>query len=369
MKFAIITYILHKEHKDFYYSYEPYIREMNIWLNSVDEFLVVAPKIQAAPSIIETAYNHYDISFRKIPSISFLDFHQVFRSILKLPQIILEIMRTMREADHIHLRCPGNISLIASILQIFFPQKPKTVKYAGNWDPRSTQPWSYKLQKWILSNSFLSRNMKVLVYGEWPDQTENILPFFTASFSKTEKVLYNKKFNSPYKFIFVGSLSPGKRPLFAIKLIESLMLKGIPVNLEIYGSGELEEELRKYIKTKNLNGIVKLNGNFQLEELKGVYKSSHFLILASKSEGWPKAIAEAMFFGCIPISTSISCVPYMLDYGKRGILIEPDVDKATINVVNHLNDKDRLKDISQEAINWSRQFTIEKFEKEISNLI
>jgi glycosyltransferase involved in cell wall biosynthesis len=368
MKFAIITYILHKEHKNFYYSYEPYIREMNIWLNSVDEILVVAPKIPAVPSIIETAYNHSDISFRKIPSISFLDFNQVFRSLLKLPQIVLVIVSVMREADHIHLRCPGNISLIASILQIFFPKKPKTVKYAGNWDPRSKQPWSYKLQKWILNNSFLSRNIKVLVYGEWPDQTDNILPFFTASFSRNEKVLYNKKFTFPYKFIFVGSLSPGKRPLFAIKLIESLIIKGVPLNLDIYGSGELKEELRKYIETKNLNGIVKLKGIFQLEELKGIYKSSHFLILASKSEGWPKAIAEAMFFGCIPISTSISCVPYMLDHGKRGILIEPNVDEATRKIVNYLKDKDRLKDISQEAINWSRQFTIEKFEREISNL-
>jgi glycosyltransferase involved in cell wall biosynthesis len=369
MKFAIITYILHKEHKSFYYSYEPYIREMNIWLNSVDEILVVAPKIQAAPSIIETAYNHSDISFRTIPSISFLDLSQVFRSLLKLPQIILEVIKAMREADHIHLRCPGNISLIASILQIFFPKKPKTVKYAGNWDPSSRQPWSYKLQKWILSNSFLSRNIKVLVYGEWPNQTSNILSFYTASFSITEKVLYDKIFTPPFKFIFVGSLTAGKRPLFAIKLVESLLKMGISSKLEIYGDGELHGELQEYIHTKQLEEFVSLKGIYKLEDLKQVYITSHFLILASKSEGWPKAIAEAMFFGCIPISTSISCVPYMLDHGKRGILIVPDVDKAPINIVNYLNDKDRLKDISQEAINWSRQFTIEKFEKDIISLI
>src|SRR5690606_34200508 len=51
---------------------------------------------------------------------------------------------------------------------------------------------------------------------------------------------------------------------------------------------------------------------------------SHFLILASKSEGWPKAVAEAMFFGCILIVTPVSCVPWMLNYGSRGILI-PEV--------------------------------------------
>ena len=206
MKFAIITYILHKEHNKAYYSYEPYIREMNIWLNSPEEIIVVAPKISAPPISIETAYLHSNISFRKIPSISFLNFSEVLRSLIMLPGICFKILSVMKEADHIHLRCPGNIGLIGCFVQILFPKKPKTVKYAGNWDPNSKQPWSYRLQKWILSNTFLSRKIKVLVYGEWPNQSKNILPFFTASFSETEKIKIDKNFASPFKFICVGSL-------------------------------------------------------------------------------------------------------------------------------------------------------------------
>jgi hypothetical protein len=34
----------------------------------------------------------------------------------------------------------------------FFPNKPKTAKYAGNWDPKS-KTWTYMQQK-ILSNTF-----------------------------------------------------------------------------------------------------------------------------------------------------------------------------------------------------------------------
>tara|TARA_R100000935_G_C2840189_1_gene170544 strand:- start:1319 stop:2428 length:1110 start_codon:yes stop_codon:yes gene_type:complete len=369
MKFAIITYILHKENKNAYYSYEPYIREMNLWLNSVEEIIVVAPKISAVPDAIETAYLHNNISLRKIPSISFLNFSQVILSLIKFPRICYQILKAMNEADHIHLRCPGNIGLIASILQIFFPKKSKTVKYAGNWGPNSKQPLSYRLQKWILRNTFLSRNIKVLVYGDWPKQSKNIVPFFTASFSETEEALHNKDFTSPFKFIFVGTLSSGKRPLFAVKIIEALMGKGIPVKLEIYGDGELKKEIKEYIAIKNLNPFVSLMGSCKIEELKGVYKSSHFLILASKSEGWPKAVAEAMFFGCIPIATSVSCVPYMLDHGKRGMLIEPDLDKAVLSVISYLKDENKLNEVSNQAIIWSRQFTIEKFEKEITSLI
>jgi hypothetical protein len=44
------------------------------------------------------------------------------------------------------------------------------------------------------------------------------------------------------------------------------------------------------------------------------------VLLPSNSEGWPKAIAEGMFWGCVQLQTAVSCVPYMLDYGKEGLL-------------------------------------------------
>jgi len=53
----------------------------------------------------------------------------------------------MKSANHIHLRCPGNIGLLACLIQILFPNTPKTSKYAGNWDPNAKQPFTYKIQK------------------------------------------------------------------------------------------------------------------------------------------------------------------------------------------------------------------------------
>ncbi len=84
----------------------------------------------------------------------------------------------MKQVNHIHLRCPGNVGLLGCIVQVFFPSKIKTAKYAGNWDPKSKQPIAYKLQKWILSNTLLSKKIKVLVYGEWLKQTKNIKTIF-----------------------------------------------------------------------------------------------------------------------------------------------------------------------------------------------
>ena len=104
-----------------------------------------------------------------------------------MPFLCYTIFKAMKKADHIHLRCPGNMGLIGSLIQIFFPNTPKTAKYAGNWDPKSKQPLSYVIQKWLLSSTFLTRNIKVLVYGEWEHQSKNITSFFTASYREEDK--------------------------------------------------------------------------------------------------------------------------------------------------------------------------------------
>lgn len=382
MKFLVVTNAPTFKTDGKYVAYAPYVNEMDIWFENVKEVGVISPATYNEFIYVKAFYRQ-EIKFKKLPFLSLSNPFQILRFLLFIPLLEIKIIRSFIWADHIHLRCPGNIGLIASILQIFFPKKPKTVKYAGNWDPNSKQPWSYRLQKWILSNTFLSRNIKVLVYGDWPNQSKNIVPFFTASFSKTERALYNKDFTTPIKFIFVGNLVKGKRPLFAIKLIESMMGEGIPVTLEIYGSGVLKNELKEYIAIKNLDPFIRLMGVRKLEDLKEVYKSSHFLILASKSEGWPKAIAEAMFFGCIPVTTSVSCVPWMLDFGKRGIVISPsnvsgtekeENQKESVEILGNriielIKDSEEMKQKSLAAQEWSQEFTLERFEEEIKKLL
>ncbi|MDT0676783.1 glycosyltransferase family 4 protein [Autumnicola musiva] len=372
MKFGIITYILHKEGIDGkFYSYSPYISEMNIWMKLADETLIAAPKVSGTASAIETAYSEAGIDFYQIPTLNFTSLGNSFKSLLKMSSVILGILKVMRKADHIHLRCPGNISLIGCFLQIFFPKKPKTVKYAGNWDPKAVQPWSYKLQKKILGNTFISRNVKVLVYGKWPNQSANIVPFFTASFSELEKERINliKEFQPPFQFLFVGSLVEGKRPGYVVELIEALHNKGIKIKLDIFGDGPLKNDLQKYISLQNLEHVISIRGSVEISELKHAYKKAHFVILPSKSEGWPKAVAEAMFFGCIPIATPVSCVPWMLDNGNRGILIGEELKPALAEIRNYLEDGERLEAVSKAAMQWSQQYTLEKLETELKNVL
>lgn len=368
MRFAVFTHVEHIKSANQFYAYAPYVREMNLWFSQVKKIEIVASISDGEKNSILVKYDKTDLIFNKIPKINILSSRSALKLFFQLPIIIIKTIGAMYKADHIHIRSPGNIALIACFLQILFPFKKKTAKYAGNWDPNSVQPWSYKLQKKILNNTFFTRNMKVLVYGNWPNQSKNICSFFTATFTEYDKVIASKNFNSPFKFIFVGSLVTGKNPLYAIQLIESLRNLGVPASLKIFGEGVLERELKDHVVKNNLGSIISFEGNIELNQLKKTYSESHFIVLASQSEGWPKAIAEGMFYGCIPIATSVSCVPWMLDNGKRGILVTEDVGQTARCITNILNDKSKLKMMSKEAQNWSEQYTLEKFESEIKKM-
>lgn len=369
MNFVIISHVLHKTHNESLYAYAPYIREMNLWLKHVNKVEIVAPLSKNKDiSQIEIQYKHNKVKINSIPQIQFTSIKSSIASLLKLPIILSRIFKACKKADHIHLRCPGNIGLLGCFVQICFPNKIKTAKYAGNWDPKSKQPLSYRIQKNILSNTFFTKNMQTLVYGNWENQTKNIKSFFTATYYNSEiEEPVERDYSNKLKFVFIGSLVEGKRPMLAIKIIEELKKSGKDVSIELYGDGPLKNELLDYIEKQQLVSFVFLKGNQQKEVIKQTLKEAHFLLLSSKSEGWPKVVAEAMFFGVIPIVTKISCVPYMLDFGKRGVLIEPKVQDA-VNQIN-LKPQNDLKLMSKLASNWSQNYTLDVFENEIKKLL
>ena len=382
MKFLIITHVSHIKMNQNFYGYSPYIREMNIWMKYVDEVIVVAPLIDSELNPIYEKYSHSNISFCEAAEFEITSLTNVFKTLIKLPEIFNSVYKAMSQASHIHLRCPGNMGLIGAIVQILFPKKQKTAKYAGNWDPKSKQPWSYRLQKWILSNTFLTRNMQVLVYGEWPNQTKNIKPFFTATYSEEEigrlgdeemgrrgDEEMGRRGDEVIRFLFVGTLSKGKQPLYVIQLVEELYKRGEKVILELYGEGVLRKDLEHYIAQNNLETIVTLKGNQTKETVLKGYQNSHFLILPSKSEGWPKVVAEAMFWGCVPIASPVSCVPFMMGNGSRGIVLKEQLHNDVSQIRNVLNNQELYKKMALDGQTWSRQFTTDKFEIEIRKLL
>lgn len=368
MKFCIVSQVVHSKKEKSIYAYGPYVREMNLWEKHIDELIIVAPLDEInPPGEIDLSYTSSKIRFVEVKVFNLVRKSEFIKTFFKLPRILFSIFHGMLRADHIHLRCPGNMGLLGALVQIFFPHKKKTAKYAGNWDWNSNQPWSYRIQQQILRNTFLTRNMQVLVYGDWKE-TENIKPFFTASYSENEiEDTPPRKLNSaqPIQLIFVGSLNEGKRPLLSLEVALGLFQSGIKNEIHFYGEGTQREEMEEFMKKNRMEEYAFLHGNVSADIVKKAYQRSHFLIFVSKSEGWPKVIAESMFWGCLPLTTAVSCVPEMIGNGLRGDVVVPDFKEVISRIEYYLHHHNKYEEKCEQAMKWSREFTLEKFETEI----
>ena len=103
--------------------------------------------------------------------------------------------------------------------------------------------------------------------------------------------------------------------------------------------------------------------------MKQAYCDSHFVILPSKSEGWPKVVAEGMFWKCIPIASKVSCIPSMLDQGKRGLLLKMNLNDDVLQISSLLENPERYKKMAEESMAWSRKYTLDYFESQIKQLL
>lgn len=105
-----------------------------------------------------------------------------------------------------------------------------------------------------------------------------------------------------FNFFSMGSLIPRKGFLELIDAF-TIAFKGQPVDLNIGGSGPLQEEIEKRISETGMSGQIHLLGQLSRAETLKKYVSCNCFVLASKAETYGLVYREAMAVGRPVIST------------------------------------------------------------------
>lgn len=100
------------------------------------------------------------------------------------------------------------------------------------------------------------------------------------------------------RLLFIGRLNQQKNLTAIIQAAAKCLMP-----LDIYGTGELEHDLREY--ARQADAQVNFFGTVPNNELPEIYNRYRFYILCSHYEGMPKTLLEAMACGCIPIATPV----------------------------------------------------------------
>ena len=286
--------------------------------------------------------------------------------ILFYPVYLFYILKYLPKSTHVHSRAPSHPALIAMLISKWDKNRTYWHKYAGNWiEP--TPPKSYARQRQIL---IALNNPKVYgtVNGYWAGQKKHLLSFenpclYEDERQKAEQLSKNKSFDNKLTIIFVGALSGFKGVLELVEAMELLKYPERFTELIIVGDGELMNQLvalNKQMKVK-----IKLVGFLKRHQIEELYRQSHIIALPSKSEGFPKVIAEGAAYGCIPLVTNISSIDQYIKNGMNGFLLTDNKPGSIANVLDEITANSDLKKISEAATRLCTRFTYEYYKERI----
>lgn len=278
-----------------------------------------------------------------------------------LPVLSWMILSEIRKHDVVHSRGPSVPAFLCILMSWFFRKKVFWHKYAGNWMEPSP-PLMYKVQKRLLIRA---RHSFVTINGTWPDQPEHIYSLENPCLTREEWheatcIGKSKEFSGKLVVCFVGLVAESKG---APQLIKALL--GIPElphyvsKVIIAGAGPALQDTQRL--AGNLNVDVDFRGYLKRSDLNNVYMVSHVLILPSRTEGFPKVVAEASAFGCIPVVTDVSSISQYVEEGKNGVLLADNMPDTIRGTLVRLFKSPNLKTISEQAVTISSKFTYEGF--------
>lgn len=288
------------------------------------------------------------------------------RTIYFIPYYMYNIIKLIKKADVIYTRGPSMPALITIILSFLFSSKTYWHKYAGNRE-LYTKAISYRLQRWLLVKNISG----IIVVSERKDtDPPNIIQLLNPCLTNKEisinnKIGSNKLFKGNLTICFVGRLDQSKGFTAFITALESSELKKINWLDKIHFVGE-HPNREEVFKVESPIPII-FHGLLDRQKLNQIYEDSHFIILPSESEGFPKVIAEASSYGCIPIISPIPSIIYHInDKKKNGILLSDITPNGIIETVRELNEiRADLPILSKNAIDTAKRFSYEEFNSQI----
>jgi glycosyltransferase involved in cell wall biosynthesis len=277
---------------------------------------------------------------------------------------IQKAITALDDQDVIHVRCPANLSLIALLLlSLRHVPSRRWIKYAGNWRPNKLEPLTYKLQRILLQKN--TPRCVVTVNGSWSGQPAHVLSFYNPSYSVAEienAKNRQKELYPPYRLIFVGALDRSKGCRQAVETAVNLLLDGINLALDVIGDGKLRVDLEAYVRAAGQSEKIRFHGWLPRQGIEPFYEKAHFILLPSRSEGWPKVLSEAMAYGVVPLAGAVSSIPQTLSQFGVGQALPPDEPAGFVQAIQeYIHQPELWKAESMNGIQAALHFTYEAY--------
>lgn len=352
------------------WSHAPYVREIDLWCHLFERVIIVGPTEATAPTGDCVPFTDHGLELRPVPPTGGDGLGPKLHQLALLPLLVWRVVRALLDGDAAHVRCPGNMGLLGVFLAPLLRRR-LVAKYAGQWNGFPGEKWTVRLQRAVLASRWW--HGPVTVYGEWPDQPRHVIPFFTSVLTDEQVERARRLERMPrragaLRVLFVGRLSGPKNVDTVLRAVAAVVADGVDVHTTVVGDGAERGRLEALVRDEGIDERVTFAGAVGIEAVLDHYEQADTLVLVSQSEGWPKAIAEAMTFGLVCVGSDRGMVPQMLD-GRGVVVPSGDVDALADALRALAADPVAADDLGASAAEWGQRHSLEELESAIGVLL
>ena len=170
--------------------------------------------------------------------------------------------------------------------------------------------------------------------------------------------------------LWVRSFSEIYNPLLAIHLLKALKDEGVKASLCMVGpEGDGSLKQAKDL-AEQLHVAVRFTGKLSKEEWVDLSKDYNIFINTTHFDNMPVSVIEAMALGLPIVSTNVGGLPFLIDNGNEGVLVNPDDVKAFVSALKMLhNEPHKALDMATKARKKVEEFDWELVKEQWKTLL
>jgi len=284
------------------------------------------------------------------------------------------IDRAVRHADAVHAPIPGDVGT-AGMLLAKVHRKPLFVRHCGNWQNRRTT--AERLWRWFMERRAGTDDVMVATGEEdappSPHHPE-ITWLFSTSLSERELETLAPPAEPPTTDRLVLSIAcrqvEAKGGGVTIEALPEIRRTFPGVHLHVVGDGPQLEIYRRRAQTLDVEQHIEFHGKLDHQGVLDVLQRSHVFVYPTwASEGFPKAVLEALACGLPVVSTAVSAIPALLAGGGGVIVDRPEPDLVAKAVVTVAGDPEHYRSMSASARASAEGYTLEAWATRIGGLL
>jgi glycosyltransferase involved in cell wall biosynthesis len=131
----------------------------------------------------------------------------------------------------------------------------------------------------------------------------------------------------PGRVFFAGWISHRKNALGLVEAFAKVIRRGVDASLHLAGEESdvaYGQRVRRAIEDLGIRDRAELLGRINSDAIRQELSQACLFVLPARQENAPMAISEAMAAG-VPVASSNVCgMPYMIEEGKTGYLVDPE---------------------------------------------